>query len=185
MPFYVFLWLSCCILRQVLSYFSCSGECCNTILLWSFGNVLRSAPDFHQAWGWADRNWIFISGWTVPFTERAVEVIIIESFTVHQSVQGVRCWAPACLLLPAWCFAALLCMCASLRWECGFMCGCKATQQKLQLLCCLVLGHCAECALLNAAHIVNSHPFALTICRRPAWASLHSLSTSCGCHLVL
>lgn len=30
----------------------------------------------------------------------------------------------------------------------------------------------------------NSHPFTLTICRRPAWASLHSLSTSCGCHLV-
>lgn len=26
--------------------------------------------------------------------------------------------------------------------------------------------------------------FTLTICHRPAWASLHSLSTSCGCHLV-
>ena len=39
------------ILSQVTSYFSCLGECCNTVLLWSSREVLcttRLQPTFHQ-----------------------------------------------------------------------------------------------------------------------------------------
>ena len=47
----------------------------------------------------------------------------------------------------------------------------KVTKQKLQVLLCVSLRHCAECAFLNATHIVNIYPFTLTICHRPCLGS--------------
>lgn len=64
-----------------------------------------------------------------------------------------------------------------------FLCllrNCKKPQVFLSLLASL----CADCAFLKAVLILKSHPFTLTICRRPARAFQHSLSTSCACHLV-
>ena len=37
---FMFLWLSFSILKQVSSYFSCLGDCCNSVLLWSSRRVL-------------------------------------------------------------------------------------------------------------------------------------------------
>lgn len=71
-------------------------------------------------------------------------------------MEGAKsCCVPACLFLQALCFSVPLRVCVC---QCGFIYVSKVTQQRLQVLRGLFLCHCAECAFLNAAHIVNRHP---------------------------
>ena len=53
----------CLVVFNVPICFSCLGECCDTVLLWSSRNVLWAAelfPSFPSAWGCTDVDYIFI-----------------------------------------------------------------------------------------------------------------------------
>ena len=63
--------LFCPRFEQVPFFFSCSGECCNTVLLWTSRSILWIMKLQHLpslGWGWTDTviDLYFIFGWTYP-----------------------------------------------------------------------------------------------------------------------
>ena len=74
------------ILTQVPIHFSCSGEWCNPVLLWSPKNVLCIIkPDFWLLWGWVDYGRILIFEWF----DRYLTSSRLQSSPVHLKSQTV------------------------------------------------------------------------------------------------
>ena len=84
--------------KLVNIHFSCLGESCNCVLLWSSRSVLWTKElhwTFYQYGGWVDNDWILMFGWTIPLTTTGLSrnnVNIYSIITLSAVFSGTTFW---------------------------------------------------------------------------------------------